>query len=118
MSAVKDACSDWPGNAVRFESFATGADAAAGNRGWFEVEVADTGQVFTVRADETILEVLRRHGVFVPSLCTSGVCGTCVVDLLEGEADHRDAVIPEAQKGRKIAVCCSRARTGRIKIRF
>lgn len=117
MSAVKDGCAGWPGHAVRFESFTNDTDAVDRIRHPFEVEIAGTGRVFSVTADETILEVLCRHGIYVPSLCTSGVCGTCVVDLVEGQADHRDAVIPEEQQDRKIAVCCSRARTPRIKIR-
>lgn len=118
MHAVKEACSTWPDDAVRFESFGNRADAITDVRGWFEVEIAGTGQILTVRDGETILEVLHRHGLFVPSLCKAGVCGTCVVDLLEGEVDHRDTVMSEAEKRNKIAVCCSRARTERIKIRI
>jgi vanillate O-demethylase ferredoxin subunit len=41
------------------------------------------------------------------------VCGTCVTRVLEGEADHRDVVLSDAEKneGRQFTPCCSRAKT-------
>ena len=45
-------------------------------------------------ADKTILEVLREHGLDVPSSCETGTCGTCRTKMLAGEADHRDLVLP------------------------
>ena len=59
---------------------------------------------------ETILEVMRAHGMRVPSSCESGTCGTCRTRLLEGEADHRDLVLTEAERAREIMVCVSRAK--------
>ncbi|MDP6856453.1 MAG: 2Fe-2S iron-sulfur cluster binding domain-containing protein [Candidatus Thalassarchaeaceae archaeon] len=37
-----------------------------------------------VHDDETILETARRAGLNVPSNCTSGTCGTCMMRLVSG----------------------------------
>jgi ferredoxin len=78
----------------------------------FQVVVASTGESFEVPVGETILDVLRDHGYEVDSSCEQGICGTCVVGVLEGEPDHRDRVLtPRAQReGQLITVCISRCR--------
>jgi ferredoxin len=82
----------------------------------FEVVIASTGESVTVPDGGNILEVLRDHGYELDSSCESGICGTCVVGVLEGEPDHRDRVLtPRAQReGRLIAICVSRCRGDRL----
>lgn len=114
MKRVEGAFQDWPRDCVHFESFT--AAVTTGDDKPFEVEIASTGAVIAVAGNETILAALRRHGLDPPSLCTQGVCGTCVVDLLEGVADHRDSVLFENERSTKIATCCSRAISARLKL--
>ena len=65
---------------------------------------------------KSILQVLRENGVSVASDCEAGNCGTCLTGLLEGEADHRDEVLgpEERAANRRIAVCCSRAKSKQL----
>lgn len=113
MERVRVACREWPAGTVHFEAFKARSEVL---NSAFEVEIASTGEIVFVGPTETILEVLRRHGKFVPSLCIEGVCGTCVVDLLEGVAEHRDAVLFDHERTHRIAVCCSRAISRRLKL--
>ena len=59
----------------------------------FEVELASTGQVFHIPPDKSILEVLEENNIAVDCLCTEGICGTCITEVLEGIPDHRDFVL-------------------------
>ena len=112
MESVRDATRHWPSGTVHFEHFGTGANAATGaDASGFRIRLARSGVVLTVAADETILAVLRRHGLDVPSFCEAGTCGTCRVGLLDGAADHRDLVLNDDEHTSAIMVCVSRARS-------
>jgi hypothetical protein len=43
-------------------------------------------------------------------------CGTCECDVVEGEPDHRDSVLNEAEKARNdvMMICVSRSRSERL----
>ena len=75
----------------------------------FNVRLATTGEVIEVPVGTTILEAMRAKGHDVPSSCESGTCGTCRTKLLAGEADHRDLVLTESERGSQIMICVSRA---------
>jgi phthalate 4,5-dioxygenase reductase subunit len=62
------------------------------------------------------LEVLRAHGIEVPSSCETGTCGTCRTKLLAGVADHRDLVLAEHERADNIMICVSRAKSAQIEI--
>ena len=80
------------------------------------MKINSSGEVFTVEADQTILEVLENNGIDVPSGCTEGVCGTCITDVLEGEIDHRDEVLSDDEKASNefMCVCVSRAKSKQL----
>ncbi len=82
----------------------------------FEVELAHSGLTLRVPPDRTLLEVLRAANVDLASDCEEGLCGTCEVEVLAGEVDHRDAVLSRAERaaGRRMMACCSRARGERL----
>ncbi|MFV0459214.1 MAG: NADH:ubiquinone reductase (Na(+)-transporting) subunit F [Actinomycetales bacterium] len=40
---------------------------------------------------QNILDACLRAGVWLPHACTHGTCGTCKVEVLDGEVDHQDA---------------------------
>lgn len=104
---------------------ALGWDAARVHRERFTADVDRKGDPFTVVAarsgltveippERSIAHVLAKQGVDIPVSCEQGVCGTCVTRVLEGEVDHRDLFLSEAEKAanKAITVCCSRARRG------
>ncbi|WP_413810705.1 PDR/VanB family oxidoreductase [Streptomyces sp. OE57] len=81
----------------------------------FEVEL-DTGEVFRVPPGRSIVEVLAEGGIDVDTSCREGICGTCVLTVLDGVPDHRDNCLTRKEKaaGDQIAACVSRARTARL----
>jgi ferredoxin len=72
--------------------------------------------VLTVPHDKSIYEAAEEAGVDVLGSCMEGVCGTCECDVLEGEPEHRDSVLNEAEKARNesIMICVSRSRSERL----
>lgn len=110
------AASGFPHDAVHFELFEQTAPQAGDQP--FEVEIASTGQVFTVPADKTIIEALEDEGIDLIYDCQRGDCGICQTGLLEGEADHRDVVLTDAERAANtlIHICVSRARSARLKL--
>ncbi len=84
----------------------------------FEVQIKRTEEVFLVPKEQTMLEVLEENNYFVPSSCSEGLCGTCITDLITGQAEHRDLFLSKSEKAKmdKIMPCCSRAKGGRLVI--
>lgn len=101
---------------VHVENFtATEADTS-GDRP-FSVEL-DTGEVFEIPADRSILSVLEAGGVEVFKSCEEGICGSCVSGVLEGTPEHRDNCLSTTDKaaGDQIALCVSRATSEKLVI--
>ena len=69
------------------------------------------GAVLNVGADQRIADVLIAHGYDIEVSCEKGICGSCVVTVLEGEVDHRDHYLTEEERCSQITVCCSRSLT-------
>ena len=115
MEAVRDMTGHWSSAAVHFEAFSE-AETHKPTDKPFKVRLARSGEVIEVPADKTILEVLRAHGLEVPSSCETGTCGTCRTKLLAGQADHRDLVLAEHERADHIMICVSRARSDEITI--
>lgn len=119
MRAVREAGEHWPTGTQHFEHFAVDeSELSDAPIGAFKVEIASTGQVLDVPADKSLLDVLEANGFEVPSMCTEGLCGTCLVDVLEGEPDHRDFVLDDEEKEANniMTVCCSRALSPKLKL--
>ncbi|MDG4858282.1 PDR/VanB family oxidoreductase [Streptomyces sp. T-3] len=82
----------------------------------FEVVLSRTGRTLEVPADRTLLEVVREAVPLVPYSCREGWCGTCDTGVLDGEPDHRDDVLTDAERDSNATVmlCVSRSRTRRL----
>jgi phthalate 4,5-dioxygenase reductase subunit len=113
MEAVRDMTGHWSSAAVHFETFIKPTAPRPDDHA-FKVRLARSNVELDVPVGTTILGAMRNSGVTVPSSCESGTCGTCRTRLLEGEADHRDLVLAEHEKGDSIMVCVSRARSPRL----
>jgi vanillate monooxygenase ferredoxin subunit len=102
----------WSAAQIHFEYFA-GHAIDTSNDGSFAVKLASSGRILTVPADKTVVRVLAENGVEVPTACEQGVCGTCLTRVLEGEPEHRDSFLTEAEQARndQFTPCCSRARS-------
>ena len=79
----------------------------------FDVKIASTGAVYVVPPGESVVDVLAGHGIEIETMCTHGLCGTCVTGVLEGEPEHRDFHLTNAERkeNRLFMPCCSRSRT-------
>ena len=106
--------SGWPEEAVHFEYFKNESDLDDASS--FEVLLANSGRTLVVGAGVSLLESLRGAGVDMPSSCEQGVCGTCMVTVLEGELDHQDVYFSDSERaaGDKLLSCVSRAKSKRI----
>ncbi len=82
----------------------------------FEVMIASTGQCIEVPEGQTVAQSLERAGVSIPLSCEQGVCGTCLVRVLEGIPDHQDMFLSDAEHARndQFTPCCSRAKSARL----
>ncbi|MFE2263840.1 PDR/VanB family oxidoreductase [Streptomyces griseosporeus] len=107
MAAVEERV---PG--VHLERFA--ARTTAGGDVAFEVELRRSGRVLTVPADTTVLDAVREELPDTAYSCAQGFCGTCQQRVLEGEVDHRDELLTDAERGDSMLICVSRARSDRL----
>ncbi|MET9529188.1 MULTISPECIES: PDR/VanB family oxidoreductase [unclassified Streptomyces] len=110
LGAVSAALPD--GAALHLERFApqTGtADSAS-----FDVELRRSGRTVTVAPGATVLAAVRAEVANVPYSCEQGFCGTCQQRVVEGEIDHRDELLTDAERGDSMLICVSRARGGRL----
>jgi vanillate O-demethylase ferredoxin subunit len=120
MQAMRAAVlrSGWPWEKAHFESFtAAGVNTALGlEDSEFEVAIRSTGTVLRVPKGQSLLNVLRRNGLKVPSDCEAGTCGTCLTRICDGVPDHRDSFFggPEQARQDRMLVCVSRAKSRRL----
>jgi vanillate monooxygenase ferredoxin subunit len=114
MQAVRAAAAQWPDEAVHTEYFAPPASSEAGEDSPFELVLARRGITVPVAAGQSAVGALHELGIDIPTSCEQGLCGTCVVDLLEGEAEHRDHCLSSTERRHRLALCCSRARSPRL----
>lgn len=85
--------------------------------GAFTVVLAKSGKTVEVAAGESILNAIERDStVPVECLCREGVCGTCETRILEGEAEHADQYLSNAEKAaqKTMLICVSSAKGSRI----
>jgi ferredoxin-NADP reductase len=118
LGAVEGACKTWPGGSLHIERFSAKAleEPSPEALATFEVECQRSGLTLTVPQDKSLYQVCEDAGVDVLGSCMEGVCGTCECDVLEGEPDHRDSVLNDAEKARNdvMMICVSRSRSERL----
>ncbi|MDF1695349.1 MAG: fatty acid desaturase [Saprospiraceae bacterium] len=82
----------------------------------FELILNKSKKSIVVKEDETIIDALHLNNIKVPYSCLQGTCGTCITNVIEGEVDHRDAVLNEEEKmeHKKMCLCVSRAKKNKL----
>ncbi|GHI08227.1 iron-sulfur protein [Streptomyces cellostaticus] len=88
--------------------------ANAGGNHAFAVELRRSERTLTVPADSTVLAAVRRELPDTAYSCEQGFCGTCQQRVLEGEIEHRDELLTDAERHESMLICVSRARSDRL----
>jgi vanillate O-demethylase ferredoxin subunit len=121
IQAVRDAAAaqGWAADRVGFEHFAAPAAPAAPGPtpgGHYELVWAPTGQCLTVPAGGSAATVLRAAGLPVALSCEQGICGSCLLQVLDGTPAHRDLVLSAAEQaaGDRFTPCCSGSLSTRL----
>ncbi|WP_321783822.1 PDR/VanB family oxidoreductase [Paraburkholderia sp. J94] len=106
----------WPRERIRSELFAAAAPKSGDAH--FEVELRQSGMTLSVAPAQSILDAMLDAGLDPLYDCKRGECGVCQVGVIEGDVDHRDYCLSEAEKraGKVMHICVSRARAARLVI--
>jgi vanillate O-demethylase ferredoxin subunit len=111
MHAAKASVSAWPPFNVHYEYFTAADDRTEAVNTPFQVKIKNSGQIFDIPPDRSIVAVLRDNGFEIETDCEDGYCGTCITRYLDGEPEHRDTVLGEDERKRYAMICCARARS-------
>lgn len=70
------------------------------------------GATIEVEDGQTLLDAALRQGIYIPHACGHGLCGTCKVQVCEGEVDHGAAnpfalMDVERDEGKTLACCAT-----------
>ncbi|WP_037610910.1 PDR/VanB family oxidoreductase [Streptacidiphilus rugosus] len=104
------------GLSLHVERFAAATAVNAGPGEEFEVELRRSGKVLRIASDMSILDAIEEAGVSTSPSCRQGTCGSCETTVLEGEPEHRDSTLSEAERsaGESMLICVSRCRGERL----
>jgi ferredoxin-NADP reductase len=99
---------------LHYELFSEGAPQEGDTA--FEVELKSSGKRLTVPEDKSLLDTLIENGADVMYDCRAGYCGLCSTRVADGDIEHRDTYLSEADKagGKVMQVCVSRCKSGRL----
>lgn len=94
-------------------------DAPAGADGVdrpYELVLAKRGERVRVEQGTSLLDALHQAGAEIPVSCGAGICGACIVRVVEGSVHHRDSILTDSQRtsSQQIVTCVSTAAGGRL----
>ena len=84
------------------------------NDGGFTVELLRSGVSVDVVPGQTIIEALQAANIEVETSCEAGVCGTCVVDYVDGEPIHNDVVLMPDEQEKSVALCVAGCKSKKL----
>jgi len=78
----------------------------------FNLTLEPLGATLEVAEGQTVLDAALRAGLYIPHACGHGLCGTCKVQVSEGEVDHGAAnpfalMEVERDEGKTLACCAT-----------
>lgn len=77
-----------------------------------QLTIEPLGVTIEVEEGQTMLDAALRHGIYLPHACCHGLCGTCKVQIADGEVDLGDAnpfalMDFEREEGKALACCAT-----------
>ena len=124
IAAVEDTCAELRRAEPRVERFTARAkpigDDDAEHNEPFEVVLCKSGKRVTIPADKTIIAVLEDAGIYVPTSCEEGFCGTCETEIISGTPDHRDEYLTDQERAtnKTMMVCVGRSKSPVLTLRI
>lgn len=102
----------WTDGRLHCESFGSGGVVTNSHGEAFTLRLVRSGLEFIVPPDRSVASVLNENGIAIPLSCEQGMCGTCLIPVVEGEPDHRDTFLTDAEHARNdlFTACCSRSK--------
>lgn len=78
----------------------------------YQLTIEPLGETIEVNEGQTVLDACLRQGIWLPHACGHGLCGTCKIEVLEGEVDHGGAspfalMDFERDEGKTLACTCT-----------
>jgi phenol hydroxylase P5 protein len=78
----------------------------------YQLTIEPLGATIDVAEGQTLLDAALRQGIYIPHACGHGLCGTCKVQVADGEVDHGAAnpfalMDVERDEGKTLACCCT-----------
>jgi reductive dehalogenase len=110
MDAVFAAATEqgWPEEALSKEYFSVPEPPEYVNHP-FALELVRSGRRIEVPADRSATDALAESGFPVTTKCSDGICGVCAAAHEGDPIEHRDYVLSQEERSRKVILCCSRA---------
>lgn len=119
LSAVLTYCDarHFPRQNIAFELF-TAPEADPSAEGGYDVEATESGVRLHVKVGQSLLEALEQAGLEPLYDCRRGECGLCALEIVEGDAVHRDFIMTpqEAARNNTIYPCVSHAKGSCLKL--
>ncbi|WP_298826963.1 NADH:ubiquinone reductase (Na(+)-transporting) subunit F [uncultured Piscinibacter sp.] len=77
-----------------------------------QLTIEPLGATIEVAEGQTMLDAALRQGIYIPHACGHGLCGTCKVQVCDGEVDHGHAnpfalMEVERDEGKTLACCAT-----------
>lgn len=109
LAAFGSACVAAEIRHVHVERFQARADVGAAPVASYQVELARSGRSLTVGEGQSLLDCLLAVHADVDYSCCEGICGACLVRVIDGNIVHCDSVLGEAarRRGDSMMVCVS-----------
>lgn len=84
----------------------------------FMLEVKGYQHAIEVAADQTAANALQQHGFSIALSCEQGICGSCMLKVVDGIPEHRDVYLTDAEHATNtlFTPCCSRAKSNKLVI--
>lgn len=77
----------------------------------YQLTIEPLGETIDVEDEQSILDACLRAGIWLPYACNHGLCGTCKVDVTEGEVQHNHAsafaLMDVERDEQKCLACCA-----------
>ena len=77
----------------------------------YELTIEPLGETIEVDEEQSILDACLRAGIWLPYACNHGVCGTCKIDVVDGEVEHNHAsafaLMDVERDEQKCLACCA-----------